>query len=86
VERLRIELSGKRLDLRLVDEVGGAGEAPAGMQVFEIKPLTFVLQLAWFRHGPPPSLDLVTCIMIVTILYCVNATQAPRQHAVPDRP
>ena len=24
--------------------------------------------------------------MIVTVLYCVNATQEPRQHAVPDRP
>jgi hypothetical protein len=52
--RLRIELSGKRLDLRFVDEVHGAGEAPADVQVFEIKPQTLILQLAWFRHGPPP--------------------------------
>src|SRR5262249_43272279 len=35
------------------------------------------------RMGPP---QYVTCIMIVTPLYCVNAAQELRQHAMSDRP
>ena len=54
VEGLRIELSGKRLDLRFIDGVRGAGEAPADLEVLEIEPMIVALKLAWFRHGPPP--------------------------------
>ena len=54
MEGLRIELSGERLDLRFIDGVRGAGEAPADLEVLEIKPMIVVLKLAWFRHGPPP--------------------------------
>jgi hypothetical protein len=36
VERLRIELRRIGLDLRLIDDVGRAGEAPADLEVLEV--------------------------------------------------
>src|SRR5262249_52130254 len=83
VEGLRIELTGERLDLRRVDDMGRAGEPPSDGEVLEIE-AALPPEFLWLRHPCLPW--LVTCIMIVTCLYSVNAAQELRQHAVPDRP
>src|SRR5262249_40469241 len=78
VEGLRIELTGERLDLRRVDDMGRAGETPSDGEVLEIKAI-LTPEFMWFRHRDLPV--QVTCMMIVTALYCVNAAQELREHA-----
>ena len=47
VEGLRIELTGKRFDLLLIDNVGSARKALSNLEIIKIKPIV----AAEFRHG-----------------------------------
>src|SRR5262249_57815047 len=59
-------------------------EPPPDGEVLQIE-AAFSPQFLWFRHRYLARV-LVTCITIVTALYCVNAAQELREHAVSDRP
>src|SRR5207249_1719991 len=80
VKSLRIELRRKRHDLRCIDRVLAARKALPYAQVFEEKP---VRRRAGFGHR---SRSRVTCMMIITRLYRVNAAQELWPDDLPDCP
>jgi hypothetical protein len=50
VERLRIELPGIGLDLRLIDHVRRAGEASADLEVLQVEAM-IACEINGFRHS-----------------------------------
>src|SRR5262249_8675256 len=84
VEGLRIELTGERLDLRRVDDMGRAREPPSDGEVLE-KEATLSRDFRGLGHAYLPRLES-NLHHDSDSLYYVNAAQELRQHALPDRP
>src|SRR5262249_32288457 len=75
VEGLRIELTGERLDLRRVDDMGRAGEPPSDGEVLEVEAI-LPLDFKRFGHRDLPALAVI-CIMIVTRCQCSTRASRP---------
>src|SRR6266508_4287820 len=80
VKRLGIELRCERLDLPLIDRMRATRKPLAHTEIVEEKRVCSRIDRLAHRYL------LVTCIMIVTGLYCVNAAQKLRPDGLPDCP
>src|SRR5262249_34966319 len=77
VERLRIELAGERLDLRRIDDMGGAGETPSDREVLEIE-TTLSRDFMGLGHAYLPRLDSNLHDDSDWVIFCQCSTRASR--------